>query len=106
MPLTGANVGRREELLDGAREQPAIIDPVANRVQSRVKVFQQGERTISGGRGAPLIPSRMRRQRLLRNRLIVDRRSVRSKSVIAVASAHRGTTAHAQVITVTLAAQR
>jgi hypothetical protein len=83
VPLTGANVGRREELLDGAREQPAIIDPVANRVQSRVKVFQQGERTISGGRGAPLIPSRMRRQRLLRNRLIVDRRSVRSKSVIA-----------------------
>jgi hypothetical protein len=31
VPLTGANVGRREELLDGAREQPAAVDPVANR---------------------------------------------------------------------------
>ena len=34
VPLTGENVGRREELLGGAREQPALIDPVANRVRS------------------------------------------------------------------------
>ena len=35
VPLTGANVGRHEELLGGAREEPALIDPVANRVRSR-----------------------------------------------------------------------
>ena len=34
VPLTGANVGRHEELLGGAREEPALIDPVANRVRS------------------------------------------------------------------------
>ena len=35
VPLTGANVGRHEELPGGAREEPALIDPVANRVRSR-----------------------------------------------------------------------
>ncbi len=69
VPLTGANVGRREELLDGGREQPAVVDPVANRLRSIGKVFRQAERMISGGRRAPLIPSRMRPQRLLRNKL-------------------------------------
>ena len=34
VPLTGANVGRREELLDGGREQPAVGDSVANRLRS------------------------------------------------------------------------
>ena len=60
----------------------------------------------------PLISSRMRRQRLLRNRLIVDRRSVRSKSVMAAGLESRSQ-AHieelprmSQVTTVTLAAQR
>ena len=33
VPLTGANVGRREELLDGGREQPAV-DPVVSRLRS------------------------------------------------------------------------
>jgi uncharacterized protein len=33
VPLTGANVGR-EELLEGARERPAVVDPVADRVLS------------------------------------------------------------------------
>jgi hypothetical protein len=33
VPLTGANVGR-EELLEGGRERPAVVDPVANRVLS------------------------------------------------------------------------
>jgi len=76
-----------------------------------VKVFQQGERTISAGRAAPLILSRMRRQRLLRNRLLVERRSVRSKSVRAAGfsclQAHIEELPRiSQVTTVTLAAQR
>jgi hypothetical protein len=39
VPLTGANVGRGE-LLEGGRERPALVDPVANRV-------------LSTGEGAP-----------------------------------------------------
>jgi uncharacterized protein len=31
VPLTGANVGHREQLLEGARQPPAAVDPVANR---------------------------------------------------------------------------
>src|SRR4029077_15734859 len=50
VPLTGANVGRREELLDGAREQPAAVDPVANRERGTGEGVPLGrERTISSG---------------------------------------------------------
>jgi hypothetical protein len=42
VPLTGANIGRREELLDGAREQPAVVDPVANRVRGTGEAVPTG----------------------------------------------------------------
>ena len=53
VPLTGANVGRREELLDGAREQPAVVDPVANRVRSTgegVPIRKSGRFQMAAGR--------------------------------------------------------
>ena len=51
VPLTGANVGR-EELLEGGRERPAVVDPVANRVLSTAFVLPSSAVEIWAGNGA------------------------------------------------------